>query len=262
MNAIAEEHAGTEFPWQAQGAAGILRGWQLNSPRAGAASDVIGVYVHGFRSDCDGAKSLALARHAQQQGYAWLRFDLGGHGASAGRFGDFRLSHLLADLNAALAALPQRRIVLVGSSMGAWLAVLAARQWPQRIAALVLLAPGFNFLQRLFAAMTLAAQRQWQSAGIHRFASHYDANTYELEFAAVADADAHDVLSEPVDLPCPVHIIHGEQDEVVPIAISENFFAKLRAPHRKFTRVPAGDHRLTDAEATILAAVDRLWPRS
>lgn len=221
---------------------------------------------------------MALVRHAKRRGCAWLRFDLSGHGASAGRFSDFRISRALADVEAALGTVPRTYpsghtgadsdapIVLVGSSLGAWLAVLAARRQPERIAGLVLLAPGFNFLQRQFAAMAPATQAQWRSTGTFRFASHYDESNYELAYAAVTDAALHDVLSEPLELRCPVHIVHGDADEIVPIAVSERFLAKLSQPPDSppviFTRVPGGDHRLTGADAQITRAVDAVWPRA
>ena len=282
VDANAEEHAGTEAlpgerPWQVLGPHGILRGWQsLPRPlRTHTFSNTlhntahaIGVYLHGFRSDSAGHKSLALVRHAHRRGRAWLRFDLSGHGASAGRFGDFRISRALADVEAALAALPtgyaEAPIVLVGSSLGAWLAVLATQRLPARIAGLVLLAPGFNFLQRQFAAMTPAAQAQWQSTGTYRFASHYDAGYYELEYAAVTDAARHDVLAQSLDLRCPVHVLHGDADEIVPLTVSEQFLAHLPGhgdcPPPVFTRIPGGDHRLTGADALIAHAVDAVWP--
>lgn len=133
-----------------------------------------------------------------------------------------------------------------------------------QVAGLVLLAPGFNFLQRQFAAMTPAAQAQWQSTGAYRFASHDDAGHYELEYAAVTDAARHDVLSQPLELRCPVHILHGDADEIVPLAVSEQFLAQLSPPSGGpppvFTRVPGGDHRLSGAEAAIARAVDAVWP--
>lgn len=279
VDANAEEHAGTEAlpgerPWQVLGPHGILRGWQslppslpTNTNTLHNTTHAIGVYLHGFRSDSAGNKSLALVRHAQRCGRAWLRFDLSGHGASAGRFGEFRISRALADVEAALAALPagyaEAPIVLVGSSLGAWLAVLAARRHPARVAGLVLLAPGFNFLQRQFAAMAPAAQAQWKSTGSHSFASYYDAGHYELEYAAVTDAARHDVLSQPLALRCPMHVLHGDADEIVPLAVSEQFLTHIT--HRDdcppvFTRVRGGDHRLTGADALIARAVDAVWP--
>lgn len=277
MDANAEEHAGTdalpgERPWQALGPHGILRGWHTPPsphPDAHASHDPapVGVYLHGFRSHSAGNKSLALVRHAQRRGRAWLRFDLSGHGASAGRFRDFRISHAVADVEAALAspACAHARVVLVGSSLGGWLAVLAAKRQPTRIAGLVLLAPGFDFLQRQFDAMSAAAQAQWRAEGVHTFASHYDPSHYELEYAAVTDSEHHRVLSAPLALRCPVHIVHGDADEIVPLRVSEDFLAQLTAapgcPAPAFTRVPGGDHRLSGAGTAITDAVDGVWPR-
>lgn len=222
----------------------------------------VGIFVHGFRSDCRGEKATALAEHAILRGYSWVRFDLAGHGQSSGQFATARLSDWLADLRALADHYAPRPLVLVGSSLGAWLAVLLARESPA-VGGLVLLAPAFNFLQRGYAALPPERQVRWRDEGRLTLPDPYGAPgaTYELEYGLVEDAVRHDVLSAPVSVSCPVAIIHGRDDELVPVAISETFFRELRAPHKELVVVPAGDHRLTGAATQILSAVDRVWSR-
>ncbi|MDA8390133.1 MAG: alpha/beta hydrolase [Gammaproteobacteria bacterium] len=222
----------------------------------------VGIFVHGFRSDCQGEKATALAEHAIARRYSWVRFDLAGHGASGGRFPAERLSTWLANLRALANRYAPRPLLLVGSSLGAWLAVLLARERPA-VGGLVLLAPAFNFLQRGYAALPPGLQDRWRAEGRLELPDPYGlpGATYELEYGLIEDAAHHDVLSAPVSVRCPVVIIHGRDDELVPLAIGETFFGQLCAPHKELVVVPAGDHRLTVALPEILSAVDRVWSR-
>lgn len=232
-----------------------LRGYYFN-----AGPGPLGVFVHGFRSDCNGSKSLALAQHAIACGYSWLRFDLSGHGASDGDFRRFRLSAMLEDLLAVLDHVAERKLLLVGSSMGAWLSVLAAERRPQQVRGLVLLAAGFNFIQNALADVSHDEAARWARRGERRFEDRYGGDAYTLEHAVLADAAPFDVLGVPRELACPVVLLHGDQDEVVPAAVSQAFLQTVIAPEKRLQIIPGGDHRLNAAVPIIRGAVDELWP--
>ena len=222
----------------------------------------VGLFLHGFRSHCAGEKATALTRHAQARGYSWARFDLAAHGASTGVFVEQTLSGWLEDALAVAALYAPRPLILVGSSLGAWLAVLMARSRRIPVAGLVLLAPAFNFLQRYYAGLSQDLRRQWRSEGQLTLPDPYGppGTVYRLGYRLIEDAAAHDVLSVPVTLPCPLTMIHGDRDEVVPLAVSEDFLRHVHAPDKRLTVVADGDHRLTAAIPRILAEVDALWP--
>jgi abhydrolase domain-containing protein 10 len=219
----------------------------------------VGMFVHGFRSHCGGEKALAFARHAAVRDYPWLRFDLGGHGASGGEFSRFRLSALLADLEAVLDFVGERPVVLAGSSMGGWLATLAALRRPRQVAGLLLIAPAFNFIQNRFGALPPDMLARWREAGSLSFEDPYGGEPFRLEYGVIDDAARHDVLEPPPVLGCPVRILHGERDEAVPLATSREFVARARAQSITLTVVPDGDHRLNAAIPLMTAAVDELW---
>lgn len=242
----------TETPYSLTRAPGqALRGYvQLAAPGP------VGLFIHGFRSHADGDKARALAAHAQRRGYAWARFDLSGHGESDGDFCDFRISALRDDVLALMNALA-RPVVLVGSSMGAWLAVLATVLQPQQVRGLVLIAPGFDFLATVYANLSDEEQARWQRHGCHRFGSAWEPFPYALPFAALADARALHVLERPLALPCPLHIVHGRDDEVVPVNVSERFLKLTAAPAKTLEIIEGGDHRLHSGLPAICQAVDR-----
>ena len=223
-----------------------------------AAPGPVGIFVHGFRSHADGDKSRALAAHASGRGYAWVRVDLSGHGESDGDFCGFRISSLRDDVLAVMAKVA-RPAVVVGSSMGAWLSVLAALERPAQVKGLVLLAPGFDFLATIFSELSSEEQALWQRRGCHRFQSPWEPLPYALPFEALADARAVHVLGRPLELPCPVHIIHGRRDEVVPLSVSERFLKLTTAPTTSLEIVEDGDHRLHTGLPAIFRAVDRMF---
>ncbi len=224
-------------------------------------SGPMGLFLHGFRSNAGGQKALALAAHARGKGYSWARFDLAAHGRSSGEFENQNLSGWLTDALCVAHRYAPRPLILVGSSLGAWLAVLMARQSGLKVAGLVLVAPAFNFLQRRYAELPDAVQGLWRAQGYLSVPDPYGAaaDHYRIRHDLVEDAQRHDVLSEPIVLPCPLVIIHGAADELVPVSVSEEFLAHVSAPEQELRVIPGGDHRLTEAIPELLAAVDRLW---
>lgn len=199
--------------------------------------------------------------HARRRGYAWARFDLGAHGQSTGLFEEQTLSGWLADVLCVARRYAGRPLILVGSSLGAWLAVLMARMASFPVAGLVLLAPAFNFLQRHYEALPEALRAQWQASGSLPVpdADGSPGATFRLGHRLVEDAFQHDVLSAPVVLPCPLVIFHGTEDALVPLSVSEDFFSRVRAPAKRLRVVPGGDHRLSAALPELLSTVDALW---
>lgn len=222
-------------------------------------SDPVGIYVHGFRSDCNGEKALAFARHAHARGWSWLRFDIRGHGLSDGELVHQNISKGLADLLAVFEYTQGRPLVLMASSMGAWLSLLACLHEPARVRGMVLIAPAFNFVQEKFATLPADVLSTWQRNGRMSFPDDYGHEPYSVEFSTLADAEQYDVLGHPVEIDIPVHIIHGEKDAIVPLAIVNRFIDNVRADRLILDVVPGGDHRLTDHIPLITRHLDRVW---
>ncbi|MDH3639315.1 MAG: alpha/beta fold hydrolase, partial [Gammaproteobacteria bacterium] len=179
-----------------------------------------GVFVHGFRSTCAGDKSLVLAQSASQYGRSWVRFDLRGHGDSGGEFRNFRISAALDDVLNVVDWCPRVPLVIIGSSLGGWLGVLAAQARPQRISRLMLIAPAFNFIEEVFATIPATQLRAWRERGEMRFDDTFTNGQFSLPYAVLDDARRFDVLDRDLCLPCPVDIYHGEQDEIASIGLS------------------------------------------
>lgn len=217
------------------------------------------LYVHGFRSNANGNKAAGLAAHAARRGYSFARFDLSGHGRSDGAFSEFRLSRALEELLAVMNSLAPRRLILVGSSMGGWLSVLAAQRAPRQATGLLLLAPGFNFIQDYFGQLPAPLLAAWERQGVSTFCERYSDTEYPLHYDVIADAFPFDVLTAPQTLHCPCIIVHGADDEAVSADVSQRFIAHLDAPLKDLNIVADGDHRLQRAMPQIVATLDRLW---
>jgi pimeloyl-ACP methyl ester carboxylesterase len=222
----------------------------------------VGVFLHGFRSNCDGDKSLGLARHAVVRGYSWLRFNMHGGSESRMDFSEFRLGRALAEARCVLDWLAPRQVVLAGSSMGGWLAAWLARERPRQVCGLLLIAPAFNFIQEYFGALPEAEKRQWQQCGTRDFVDLYSGESYRLAFDMLAEARHYDIFQQETFPDRPIAVIHGEYDEVVPLAVSEGFQRWLGGERVALTVVPHGDHRLNNAIPLLCGQLDRVWRKA
>lgn len=222
------------------------------------------MFCGGLRSDMTGAKALALETRARARGRAFVRFDYTGHGASGGRFEDATLSVWLADALAVFDALTRGPQVLVGSSMGGWIALLVARARPQRVRGLALVAPAPDFTRALHADLDPGARAALARDGRFSRPSAYGPEPYVFTRALLEDGERHCLLDGPVRLSAPVHILHGTADADVPWRRSLLLLERLEAPEVLATFVKNGDHRLsTPADLERLcAATDALCERA
>jgi len=220
--------------------------------------DPVTVFVHGFRSNAAGTKARALAAHAEQRDRAFVRFDMRGCGQSDGGFADFTLSGALADLEAVMTHLSPRPLLLVGSSLGGLLALQAARMYDTGLRGLMLIAPALHFVERVMGRLSDEDTARWRADGRFTFEDRYGEGPYKLGYAFYTDAQAY--RNPPVpELECPVVILHGERDELLPAADSMELAQRLPAREVALEIIPGGDHRLTAAIPLMCAYLDRLW---
>jgi pimeloyl-ACP methyl ester carboxylesterase len=203
------------------------------------------VFLPGFRSDMTGDKATALAAFCAGRGVAMLRFDYSGHGASSGAFTDGTIGAWTADALAAIDALTSGPLVLVGSSMGGWIALLVALARPERVAALVGIAAAPDFTQRLmWDAMTPPERATLQRDGVLHVPSQYGEPT-PITLKLIQDGANHLVLTGSIPIRCPVWLLHGQADPDVPWELALRVAEQLETPDVRVTLVKAGDHRLS-----------------
>lgn len=234
---------------------------------AGAAPGI--VWLGGYKSDMLGTKAQALADWAAAQGRAFLRHDYSGHGESGGAFADGTVSAWLKQSLAVFhrfAAGPQ---VLVGSSMGAWIALRMVEELRRagdgRVAGLVLIAPAPDFTAELVEpSLTAAQKRDLAHKGYVEEPSDYAAEPYVYTRALIEDGRRNLVMTGPFDTHCPVHVLQGLRDESVPSSHALKLVSLLPADDVTLSLVPDGDHRLSRPQdiAMILDAVGAMVGRA
>ncbi len=209
------------------------------------------VWLSGFNSDMTGSKALAVDAWAASMGRPCLRFDYLGHGASTGTFAEGTIGRWREDTLAALDDLTQGPQILIGSSMGGWMALLAALARPDRVAGLVLIAPAPDFTEDLmWAGFPEDVKAQLRLTGQWLRPSAYGDEPYPITMRLIEEARDHLILNEPIPVRCPVRILHGQQDADVPWERSLTLAQRLEAEDVAVTFLKSGDHRLS-TEADI-----------
>lgn len=157
------------------------------------------VWMSGFKSDMAGTKAQALADWAEAKGQAFVRFDYSGHGQSGGRFEDGNITRWLTDALAVIDAQTEGPLVLVGSSMGGWLALLAAQARPERVQALLLIAPAADFVEKLM-WRSFSEEQRAEIAVIGRIElpSDYDPDPTIITRALIEDGLHHNIMHGPI----------------------------------------------------------------
>ena len=204
------------------------------------------VWLGGFRSDMEGTKALHLDAWAAARGRAFLRFDYRGHGRSDGRFEDGTIGAWRDDAAALIAAKTSGPLVLVGSSMGGWIAGLLARDMPERLAGLVLIAPAPDFTERLMWPSFTDAERDalLRDGRLLRPSAYCDAPEI-LTLALFEDGRRNGLLEEGLTLDAPVRILQGMADADVPWRHAMAFAERIACPDLEVVLTKSGDHRLS-----------------
>ncbi|MEZ5958808.1 MAG: alpha/beta hydrolase [Hyphomonadaceae bacterium] len=204
------------------------------------------VWLGGFKSDMAGTKAQALAEWAAQSGQAFVRFDYSGHGVSGGAFEDGSISRWLGDTLAVLDQLTAGPLVLVGSSMGGWLSLLAARARPERVAGLLLIAPAADFTERLmWPGFSPEQQERLMAEGRIELPSAYAPEPTIITREMIEDGRRNLVMDGPIAFGGPVRIMAGGVDPDVPFAHVLELSRLLEGVEQQVHFVSDGDHRLS-----------------
>jgi len=212
------------------------------------------VFLPGFASDMAGTKAIFLRDACSARGQAMLRLDYSGHGASGGKFEDGTIGEWTEDAAAIIAhAAPDAPLVLVGSSMGGWIALLLARELGHRVAAMLLIAPAPDFTQALIEASLTAEQRvALDRDGFLAPPSEYGP-PLPITKKLIAEGRNHLLLGGSIPVTCPVRILHGMRDPDVPWRHSVKLADCLASEDVRLIFIKDGGHRLSsDADLALL----------
>ena len=203
------------------------------------------VFLGGFLSDMEGSKATALEAFCRHRGQAYLRLDYSGHGHSGGRFEDGTISSWRDDALAIIDAVTEGPVLLIGSSMGGWLALLVALSRPERVVGLIGLAAAPDFTEELmWGQFDPAQRRQLMSRGLVELPSNY-AEPYPITKALVEDGRQNLLMEGPIELGIPVRLIQGGDDPDVPAEMPERIAARLTSGDVQIQIIDGGGHSLS-----------------
>ena len=221
-------------------------------------------WLGGFKSDMRGTKAEALDLWARNNGRAMTRFDYSGHGESGGTFTDGTIGRWLEETRAVFDAFCRGPQVVVGSSMGGWLALLLTRELMRRMQAeasvvrLVLVAPAVDFTEELmWKRFSPEVKREIEQTGVWARPSQYSDEPYPITRGLIEEGRKHLLLDGMIETGCPVRILQGVQDPDVPWQHTVELTSHFARDDVVLTLVKDGDHRLSRPEdiERLIAAV-------
>lgn len=211
------------------------------------------VFLGGFKSDMTGTKAAYLDQCSAENGRGFLRFDYSGHGQSSERFEDGAIGDWAADALAAIDTLTEGRVILVGSSMGGWIALLTARARPEKIAGLVGIAAAPDFTEdSMWDGFDADQKAHLMDRGRLELPSDYDDGPYVITRRLIEDGRDNLVLRTPLHLPFPVRLLQGTDDADVDQSVALRLLAHASGDDIRLTLVKGADHRFSTPDCLRL----------
>ena len=201
------------------------------------------IFIHGLNSDMNGVKALAVEKYARKNNLNFIRFDCRGHGKSEGKFEEFTISDWKKDLLDIIDNIAKGPQILIGSSMGGWLMMLAAKARPQRIKGMIGLAAAPDFGKDLYNNLNKKNKREITSKGITKYTSY--GFSYYLTKKFFIEAEKNRILKKSLYFTKPLVLIHGLKDNVVKEDVPRKILKKITGKNVNIIYLKESDHRLS-----------------
>ena len=214
------------------------------------------IFIHGLNSDMNGEKALTVEKYARKHKLNFVRFDFRGHGDSDGKFEDFTISDWKKDLVNVIDNLTRGPQILIGSSLGGWLMMLAARVRPSRVKGMIGLAAAPDFGDNLYNNLTIKNKREIKNKGIIKYSSF--GFSYFIRKNFFIDARKNKVLNKLYKYNKPLILIHGLNDNVVSSKVPKKILKKVTSKKIQIILLKNSDHRLSSKKdlQTLMSAID------
>ncbi|KAF6727345.1 Mycophenolic acid acyl-glucuronide esterase, mitochondrial [Oryzias melastigma] len=207
------------------------------------------VFLPGYASNMNGQKAEALEEFCKSLGHSYLRFDYTGHGASEGVLAEGTIGTWKKDVLYVLDELVEGPQILVGSSIGGWLMLLAAIARPEKTAALVGVATAADHLVTSFNSLPLETRKEFEAKGEWTVPTkHTEEGVYKFSMDFLQEAENHCVLQSPIPITCPVRLIHGLKDEDVPWHVSMQVAERVLSHDVDVILRRYGQHRMSEKD--------------
>ena len=216
------------------------------------------IFVHGLNSDMQGIKALSIEKYAKKNKLSFLRFDCRGHGKSFGKFENFTISDWKKDLIDLLDNITKGPQIMVGSSMGGWLMMLAAKARKNKVCGLLGLAAATDFGRSMYSDLPQKSKKEIQNKGLTKIKS-YDFS-YILTKKFFREAKKNNILNKPFKFNKPIILIHGLKDDVVSHKIPQKIMNNTTSKNVQVHYLKSSDHRLSSEEdlRSITKAIDTI----
>jgi len=216
------------------------------------------IFIHGLNSDMQGLKAKNIEKYAKKNGWGFLRFDCRGHGQSFGSFEDFVIDDWKQDLLDIIDKLTIGPQILIGSSMGGWLMILAAKARPKKIAGLIGLSTAVDFGYSLYKSLPLKNKNEIKNKGFTRYSANKFSYTLTKKF--FINAKKNNILRKAFRFNKPVILIHGIKDKVVSVEMPKKIMRITTSNDIQIHFLKSSDHRLSSKKdlLTINNAITRI----
>jgi pimeloyl-ACP methyl ester carboxylesterase len=205
------------------------------------------IFFGGFKSDMQGGKALALEAFCKVRGQRFIRFDYSGHGQSSGKFTDGTIGSWKEDALTVLDQLGTEKNILIGSSMGGWIALLIALARPEKVSGIITIAAAPDFTERrIWEQSSDEARRQLMEEGIYHAPSCYGEDPYPITRQLVEEGRHHLIMNSAIDVRVPVRLLHGRLDPDVPWQTSAELMEKLASDDVELHVIKNAGHRLSE----------------
>ena len=207
------------------------------------------IYVHGLNSDMQGTKAIEIEKYAKKNKLSFLKFDCRGHGKSFGKFEDFTISDWKKDLIDILDNITKGPQIIIGSSMGGWLMLLAAKARSKRIYGLIGIAAAPDFGKGLYYNLSIKNKKDIKNKGFAKITTKY--GSYVLSKKFFIDANKNIVLNKSFKFNKPIILIHGLNDDVVSSDVPKKIMKKTSSKNIQIIYIKSGDHQLSTKKDII-----------
>lgn len=207
------------------------------------------IFLSGFMSDMEGIKAKSLEKFCKEKGYGFIRFDYLGHGKSSGNFTDGTITIWKNNVLAVMDGLTKGDVVLVGSSMGGWLMILAALERKDRVVGLVGISSAPDFTEELiWDWMSDAEKKELVEKGQFMLRSKYSEEPYPITKKLIEDGRKNIILNKKIEIDCPVRLLHAMEDNDVPNQLSITLGQQVTSDNMCVNLVARGDHKMSSDE--------------
>ena len=210
------------------------------------------VFLGGFRSDMEGTKAVYLEKVFASRNRSFLRFDYCGHGRSSGRFEDGCIGEWAEEAAETITSVTDGPQILVGSSMGGWVALLLSKWIPSKISGLVGIASAPDFTETFERNLTESQREQLTETGRIEMPSEYSDEPLVFTRKLIEDGNRNLVLKDPLNLPFPSRFLQGSEDEDVEPSVAIRLFEHVEGPDVRLTMVKGADHRFSNDDCLSL----------